>query len=162
MDNKLFTQYRFKFYLNASHSIIINGQQGQVHPHTWEMVLDILVPRDEFLEFNVYERAAEEFFNQFQDRTINDVPPFDTIVPTLENIVDYFGTEVRQIIRNTGGELMRIEGSETPTRSYIVSYTEESEYLTSVQNRSQESLARVVDSMLDRMLAQGVQDERKA
>lgn len=31
--------YRFKFYLNANHYIIINGVEGETHPHTWELPL---------------------------------------------------------------------------------------------------------------------------
>ena len=57
MDNKIFCEYRFKIYLNASLSIIINGKQGQVHPHTWEITLDIQVTRKDFTEFNVYENT---------------------------------------------------------------------------------------------------------
>lgn len=152
MDNKLFCEYRFKFYLNASHSIIINGKQGEVHPHTWEMILDIVVKRDEFLQFNVYEKVAEEFFSQYQDCTLNDIEPFDVIVPTLENIVDYFGQEIRTRLKETGGELKRIEGSETPTRSYVVSYGSDSEYIFEHQSKTEESLSQLMDAMLNRIL----------
>ena len=152
MDNKLSCEYRFKFYINASHSIIINGRQGEVHPHTWEMMLNILVERTDFMEFNVYEQVAQDFFAQYQDCTLNDKEPFDTLVPTLENIVDYFGEEIRKRMGEVGGILMRIEGSETPTRSYVVSYTSQNEYMEDVKHRSRESLSRVLDDMLDRVL----------
>lgn len=152
MESRLFREYRFKFYINASHSIIINGRQGEVHPHTWEMTLDILVERNEFMEFNVYEKAAENFFAKYQDRTLNDIEPFDKLVPTLENIVDYFGTELRRLLRDVGGELMRIEGSETPTRSYAVSYTRDEEYLSDIREQSDQILEKLIDDMLDRVL----------
>ena len=35
--------YRFKFYLNANHYIIINGVEGETHPHTWEFTIDIMI-----------------------------------------------------------------------------------------------------------------------
>lgn len=152
MDKNLLCEYRFKFYLNASHSIIINGKQGEVHPHTWEMVLDILVQRDEFLQFNTFEKVAEEFFCTYQDSTLNEKKPFDAIVPTLENIVDYFGDELRKKMRETGGELIRIEGSETPTRSYVVSYERDDMYLKEVERQSKEALSRVIDEMLEHIL----------
>ena len=41
MDNKLFREYQFKFYLNANHFIIIDGKEGQRHPHTWEIMIQI-------------------------------------------------------------------------------------------------------------------------
>ena len=152
MDGRLFCEYKFKFYLNASHSIIIAGKQGEVHPHTWEITLEILVERDEFMEFNVYERVAQDFFASYQDRTLNDVQPFDTIMPTLENIVDYFGAQLRRNMREVGGVLMRIEGSETPTRSYAVSYARDDEYISDVKEHADDALDHVIDEMLQRAL----------
>lgn len=153
MEDRLFCEYRFKFYLNASHSILINGRQGAVHPHTWEFTLDILVPRNEFKEFNSYEQNPADFFAQYQNITLNDVQPFDTIVPTLENMVEYFGDELRKSIREDGGELLRIEGSETPTRSYVISYDRSSVYMDSVEDNSEAALDKMLEKMLDDILA---------
>lgn len=152
MEDKLFCEYRFKFYLNASHSILINGRQGEVHPHTWEFTLDILVPRNEFKEFNSYEQNPARFFAQYQNITLNDVPPFDTIVPTLENMVEYFGDELKKSIRRDGGQLLRIEGSETPTRSYIISYVRRSDYMDSVEDNSEIAFDRMLNKILDDIL----------
>ena len=43
-------EYRFKFYLNASHYVIFNNKKGQVHPHTWEFQVDILIDRSKYME----------------------------------------------------------------------------------------------------------------
>lgn len=159
MENKLICKYRFKFYLNASHSITMNGVKGQVHPHTWEFVLDILVPRKEFQEFYTYEKVVEEFFATYQNQVLNERDPFQTVDPTLENLVYYFGAKIREIIRTPGGELMCIEGSETPTRSYIISYERESEYVTNVNQLEEGALSQVLDSLLDDIVSEGEQHE---
>ena len=117
MRNRLPCKYKFKFYLTASHYIIINGKQGASHPHTWEFILDVVLPNSEFVQFSVYERIIEAFFADYQNRTLNDVEPFDAIIPTLENMVEYFGDAIAQRIREAGGQLEQIEGSETPTRA---------------------------------------------
>ena len=152
MDSTLFREYKFKFYLNASHSIIINGKQGEVHPHTWEIGLDILVQRNAFTEFNEYEKVAHEFFDTYQDKVLNEVKPFDTLMPTLENIVDYFGEELSHRMKEVGGTLMRIEGGETPTRSYVVSYLRDENFITSVGEDTQKALDHAIDDLLDRVL----------
>ena len=152
MERKLFREYRFKFYVNASHSIIINGRQGAVHPHTWEFTVLVLIQREGFHEFTDYERAVERFFSRFQNRTINDVEPFNVISPTLENIVEYFGDTLRDIMREKGGELVQIEGSETPSRSYIISYEHSPDFLTSVNATAEESISSILDHVLDDML----------
>ena len=46
-----YKQYKFKFYLNARHAIYRDGVMGQVHPHTWEITLNVIKGRDEFVEF---------------------------------------------------------------------------------------------------------------
>ncbi len=149
MESQLFCEYRFKFYLNASHSVIINGRQGETHPHTWEYTLDILVARDSFWEFALAERDMEAFFSRYQNQNVNEIEPFDTVVPTLENMVDSFGASLREIVRENNGELLRIEGSETPTRSYIISYERTSDYLQNMRRANEESVGRMLDHLID-------------
>ena len=105
MATRLYREYKFKFYLNANHYIIINGKNGQTHPHTWEFVFYIMKSEGEFVLFNKFEKAIEEYLEKFQGRVMNEIPPFDTMVPTLENISDYFCDEIRSIITKFGGEL---------------------------------------------------------
>lgn len=156
MISKLFREYKFKFYLNSAHSILIDGHQGAVHPHTWEFTLKIMIMKEGFVEFNVFEKAINLFFGVYQNQTLNNVKPFDTIMPTLENMVDYFGQQLRPIIRSVGGELMEIEGSETPTRSYVVSFENDGEFLEDLQGNAQKTVSRIMERMLDE-----VENEKK-
>jgi len=156
MANKLYHEYRFKFYLNASHAIFINGRLGQAHPHTWEYVLNILLPRNEFVEFNVFEKTIEQFFAKYQNQTMNKVEPFDTLVPTLENMAEYFGDQLYRLIAEKNGQLTQIECSETPTRSYIIAYEkdkkQESEYAATLDASEQDAISQVLDRVLDQMI----------
>ncbi|MBR1471852.1 MAG: 6-carboxytetrahydropterin synthase [Lachnospiraceae bacterium] len=124
LENRLFHEYRLKFYLNANHYLIFNNKRGETHPHTWEFTLNILIGRETFVEFNHYERAIEAMLKPYQNRVLNEVEPFDAIVPTLENQVEYFGMRVQEIVKEIGGRLLSIEGSETPTRSYIINFND--------------------------------------
>ena len=54
MATRLYREYKFKFYLNANHYIIINGKNGQTHPHTWEFVFYIMKSEGEFVLFNKF------------------------------------------------------------------------------------------------------------
>lgn len=152
MNYRLFQEYQFKCYLNGGHFIIIDGRQGQVHPHTWEFVLTILIQKEEFLEFNVFEKAIEIFFSKYQNQTLNNIKPFDSTMPTLENMVDYFGAELRNVMRATGGELVKIEGSETPTRSYIISYEDTEEYMENIDHYTKSAVSKMFDKILDEAL----------
>lgn len=152
MRNRLLCKYKFKFYLNASHYIVINGKRGEAHPHTWEFILDVVLPNSEFVQFSVYERAIESYFATYQNQTVNDIPPFDTIIPTLENLVEHFGEAIRARIQEAGGQLEQIEGSETPTRSYVISYTQDETYLTGSEQSAQSALSDIMDQALDEAL----------
>lgn len=152
MSSKIFREYKFKFYLNANHYIIINGKEGETHPHTWEFMVDILMKDEKFIQFDAYEKAIDEYFNQYQNRIINQIPPFDETIPTLENMSDYFVYDIRRIVEKLGGQLVKMESSETPTRSYVISFERDDEYLDSISRSSKEQMGKVVDELLDRIL----------
>jgi 6-pyruvoyltetrahydropterin/6-carboxytetrahydropterin synthase len=149
MDIKIFREYRLKFYLNGRHFIIIGGQKGETHPHTWEFALTILIRRKEFVEFNIFEKRINEYMDVYQDRILNEVKPFDSIMPTLENMVDYFTKELYGIIKEIGGELICVEGSEGPSRSYILDLREQNESMDSVDRHSDNILSDIIDTILD-------------
>ena len=122
-----YSQYKFKFYLNASHAIYINGSMGERHPHTWEIMIQVLKEREEFVEFGKLEKEIENYMKRYQDKFLNEVPPFDKINPTMENCCDYFKDVLKQILAYAGGVLLLVEMSETPTRSYVINLFDEEE-----------------------------------
>ncbi len=128
--NKLlkYNQYRFKFYLNASHSIYLKGILGEEHPHTWEITLDTVKLEDNFIIFNDIEKNIEEYLQKFQDKYINNITPFNTLNPTLENICAYFKECFESLLMENKWLLLSIEISETPTRSYIIDVSDEINY----------------------------------
>ncbi len=137
-----YKQYKFKFYLNARHAIYRDGVMGQVHPHTWEITLNVIKDRDEFVEFYVLERKVEEFMEKFQDRLLNDIKPFDVLNPTLENCCEYFKDRLVEILNKEGWIFLMMEMSETPARSYVISLIDEGE------NADTQSLNTLTDMLL--------------
>ena len=151
MARTTFREYKFKFYLNANHFIVINGKEGEIHPHTWEFMVDVLMSDQKFVQFDAYEKAIDEY-NKYQNRILNEVEPFDHMVPTLENMSDYFADEIRGIVKELGGHLVKMESSETPTRSYVISFEREQEYLESIRKSSKQQMSDVIDGILDRII----------
>ena len=92
-----------------NHYIIINGKQGQTHPHTWEFVSTIIVAGDDFVEFRTFENLIEEFMEKYQNQILNAIEPFDVIVPTIENVTDQFNNELQKLLWENGGELVSLE-----------------------------------------------------
>lgn len=150
MAVKLYREYRLKFYLNARHFIVIGGQKGEVHPHTWELALTIRIGRGSFTPFNRFERCINAYLAPYQNQILNQCKPFDTILPTLENIADYFSQEFLELIAEVGGNLTCVEVSETPTRGYILDmeHTHESHS----KAMEEKMLLDMIDTVLDDLL----------
>ena len=156
MAVRLYREYRLKFYLNAKHYIIINGHKGETHPHTWEFTLSIRYGRSSFVEFSTFEKGISDYMTRFQNQVMNEIPPFDAILPTLENLTEYFANEFHRIIYEIGGILTQVEASETPTRSYILHIPEE-ENAPSAGGTApkKDALEDAIDAVLNTILGEG-------
>jgi 6-pyruvoyltetrahydropterin/6-carboxytetrahydropterin synthase len=143
-----YNQYRFKFYFNASHAIYLLGELGQSHPHTWEIVVNSVKITDGFVRFNEIETMIEAFLSRYQDVSINTVEPFTTTNPTLENICTYFKECIQDMLYEKGWLLLSIELSETPTRSFVISVTNELDRNEAFYNsQSEETLQEILDKV---------------
>lgn len=103
-----------------NHFIIIDNKPGEVHPHTWELIVSVISAQSDMTPFTNIERKIEEILEQYQDKLLNDCKPFDKLVPTVENAAKYFFRLIQDKIITEGWILMMLEVSETPTRSYII------------------------------------------
>lgn len=118
---KTYKQYKFKFYLNMNHFIMNHkGLPGEVHPHTWEIMISVVSDNNEMTPFFNIERKMDELMNKYQDKLLNDCEPFDTLIPTVENAARYFFRMIQDAIMKEGWILLMLELSETPTRSYVI------------------------------------------
>jgi len=149
MNAVLYREYKFKFYLNANHFITINGKQGEVHPHTWEFAFDIVMDNDEFVQFNQYEKAIDAYFDKYQNKVMNDFAPFDALNPTLENMSEFFIQEIYEIISSMGGSLVKMESSETPTRSYVLSFERDGNFIDNLLKKEEEKVDEIVENVVD-------------
>ena len=86
---------------------------------------------------------------KYQNKVLNDEEPFDSIMPTLENVTDYFSSEFYRIIHDIGGMMTRLEASETPTRSYIVNMAEQEGNAQINADTENIILSEVMDAVLD-------------
>ena len=113
--------YRYRFYLDANHFIYSStGEKGMVHPHTWEFAIELKNRNGDFVLFSRIEEMINEILKPFQNICLNDVAPFDKKVPTLENIGEVFKEVISKKMDGVNWELLQMEISETPSRSYIV------------------------------------------
>ena len=147
--------YILKFYLNARHYLTDGSYVGETHPHTWEFTLTIVVSGMRFVRFNVFEEGIDAYLEPYRNKVLNDEPPFDVVSPTLENLVEEFAQSFYAIIQKAGGTLVRVEGSESPARTYAVDIAP----TQSSDGPTDADIDRVVDDAVDGLLAA---DEERA
>lgn len=114
--------YQYKFYLDANHYVTFDNTDGELHPHTWEISVVIELVGENVIPFYQIENMIKDLLASYQNTKLNDVEPFTTINPTLENIGDYFTKEISTTVAEKGWELSNFTISETPSRSYITIY----------------------------------------
>lgn len=154
-----YDEYKFKFYLNASHSIYINGVLGEEHPHTWEIIIYTIKLEEDFIIFNDVEKYVEDYIKKYQDLYINEVEPFTTLNPTLENICKFFKEKFRVLLLDAGWILLSIEISETPTRSYIIDLSREFENNYEIIINKSKIMENSLIQKLDKLKKYGIKSE---
>lgn len=113
-------KYRYKFYLDANHYIMINDKKSAIHPHTWEIAIEIKNKiKGKIVMFVEVESAIKKVLEEYQMSCLNDIPPFNEINPTTENIGHYFKQKFAEVIGNEW-EITELTISESANRSYII------------------------------------------
>lgn len=114
-------KYKFRFYLNATHFICINGKCSNIHPHTWEIVTTLSKEGDDFIQFTNIEKEIDKYFSKYDGTTLNTIPPFDRVNPTMENIGKVITRDIIELLNKEKWKLDILEISENPTRTFILS-----------------------------------------
>lgn len=113
--------YKIKSYINASHAVRWEGGNGKQHNHTWEVITEITLDDDQLVPFNQIEDMLKQTFGEYNGKFLNEVAPFDTINPTLENITKLLFKLLSRVLKENQANLVRLEVGESPTRFFCIS-----------------------------------------
>ncbi|KRL93278.1 6-carboxytetrahydropterin synthase [Levilactobacillus hammesii] len=115
--------YKIKSYVNASHAVRWKSGTGKKHNHTWEIVCELHVFEGMVSFFDI-EKSLNTAIDELSGKYLNDLPEFKVINPTVENVTEYLFNEIDGILRKNNAVLLRIEVSDSPTRSFCIDITE--------------------------------------
>lgn len=119
-SNQIYKIYRYKFYLDANHAIRIDDKLGEIHPHTWEFAIELKHKETSLVLFTDIEIMINDILKPYQGILINQVAPFDTLNPTTENMGNYFKNYIKNKMYVLNWELLKLEISESPNRTYVI------------------------------------------
>ncbi len=102
------------------------GDCSRLHGHNWQVEVSVkseaLNDLGIAIDFREIKRQTKEIVKSVDHQYLNDIPPFDEINPTAENIAKYFFEEVGKLINNQDVRVCEVVIWETPRAS--VSYSE--------------------------------------
>ncbi|WP_246574111.1 6-carboxytetrahydropterin synthase [Leuconostoc miyukkimchii] len=114
--------YRLRTFINASHAIRWSQGEGEEHPHTWELILEIEPESYPInLKFEDIETVISGSLIKFSGQKINNIAPFNTINPTLENFSDHLFDILQIALKKINCQLVKLSVGESPMRFYTVS-----------------------------------------
>lgn len=114
-----------KTTFSAAHSLRdYEGPCSRVHGHNW--VVEIIVcgeelgPNGILVDFNHIKQAASEVLSQLDHANLNEVPPFDSLNPTSENLARWIYVRVGELVNSDSLKVARvnIREAETSCASY--------------------------------------------
>lgn len=109
---------------SASHQIrLYDGSIEPLHGHNWQV--KVVVGSEQLdsisvvMDFHELERRMQKIFAGFEDHHLNQLPPFDQLNPSAENVGLYIGQSLVLPARVT---LLSVEVWETPANSALVRF----------------------------------------
>jgi len=103
------------------------GPCSRLHGHNWKVEVEVVTTRlDKIgmgMDFTDIKSATKSVIDQMDHRHLNDLPPFDTINPTAENIAAHI---YQQLVEKLNDERVSVHAVTLwETERACVSYTEE-------------------------------------
>jgi 6-pyruvoyltetrahydropterin/6-carboxytetrahydropterin synthase len=84
----------------AAHALVIAGTREAMHGHNWRVTATVAggqLDGDGLLcDFHTVEETLNEIVDALNIRNLHDVPPFNTVNPTAENVAKHIGDELHR------------------------------------------------------------------
>lgn len=123
-------RYTMKILLDFAAAHYLREYEGacnRLHGHNWKVEVQVMATQlDDVgmgMDFKVIKEATRELIGKLDHYNLNDIPPFDKINPTAENISAYLYSELSTMLNADGIKVSAVTLWETDRAS--VTYTED-------------------------------------
>ena len=123
-------RFKMKIVTDFAAAHLLRGYPGpcsRLHGHNWKVEVEVTATRlDEIgmgMDFREIKTATKTVIDQMDHRHLNELPPFDEINPTAENIAAHIYQQLVEKLNNERVSVHTVTLWETERA--CVSYTEE-------------------------------------
>lgn len=124
------SRYTMKIVTDFAAAHLLRGYQGdcsRLHGHNWKVEAEVTTRvLDEIgmgVDFKEIKRVTKSVIDSMDHRNLNDLPPFDKINPTAENIAAHIFKELAKQLNDDQVSISAVTIWETERA--CVTYTEE-------------------------------------
>lgn len=93
------------------------GDCARMHGHNWKLEVEVkataLNDHGMGMDFKTIKTATRELAKTLDHRYLNDIPPFDVINPTAENIAQYFYQKLSETLNTDTAKISGVTLWET-------------------------------------------------
>ena len=119
------------FLFSAAHQIRFHGGKCErLHGHNWRVRVHARASElnkiGMVLDFADLQKLVTEVGSRFDHQVVNEIPPFDQVNTTAENIARFFYTEVNRLVGEREGGRVRVSRVEVwESEGSVAIYREE-------------------------------------
>ncbi|MBZ2185467.1 MAG: 6-carboxytetrahydropterin synthase QueD [Bryobacter sp.] len=93
------------------------GKCAQIHGHNYRVQITVegeaLNELGMVVEFEVIKQALKPWIDRFDHGFLNEIPPFDVVQPSAENLAKFFHDEVARALDGTSARVSYVRLFET-------------------------------------------------
>ncbi|MDH5394905.1 MAG: 6-carboxytetrahydropterin synthase QueD [Gammaproteobacteria bacterium] len=122
------SRYTMKILLDFAAAHYLREYEGvcnRLHGHNWKVEVQVTATKlDDVgmgMDFKVIKDATRELIGKLDHRNLNDIPPFDKVNPTAENISAYLYKELSSELNADGIKVSNVTLWETDRACVIYS-----------------------------------------
>lgn len=123
------SRYTIKIVTEFAAAHLLRGYEGicsRLHGHNWKVDVEVQTSElDEVgmgLDFRELKAATNKIIDELDHRNLNDIPPFDTVNPTAENVSAYLYKRINEELNDQHAKVSAVTLWETDRA--CVTYTE--------------------------------------
>ncbi len=111
--------YLYHVTFNAMHNLVVDDPR-RMHAHTFCVGIYVIEEQEDHPVFLGSEKILDRYFSRYRGIRLNELSPFIEIVPTLENMGEFFYWDLKPIFKRNGMKLLLLEVGDSPISTYRI------------------------------------------